>query len=271
MPKKDDPSSTERLLGIIRNGGSGQSQSLFSVVRNATVNPDSMEPGGKNVRFCEVASPDQALQNVKQQLDAIWSNILLAKGTPPRSVLLTAASGGEGVTYVSERLSIYLARTYGLKVLYVNIADQMFSPDAPQGPSPEDVIGRLTSGEDIDGLTMATSVSGLWVLSLGIAEGPHALPWLLPGRTVMETLLQFARERFDVVVFDAQAVLSAPWTASMAKPVDVSLLVCRFAVTRREVLNALLESFRAAGVSPHGVILNDRRYSVPKSLYKRLK
>jgi tyrosine-protein kinase Etk/Wzc len=186
-------------------------------------------------------------------------------------VLLTSASKGEGVSYVSERLSLYLTKTYGHKVLYVNIADQMAAPEAPAAPGPQEIVSRLTSGEGLDGLVLASNVPGLHVLSLNVSEGQHALPWLQPELNAMETLLAYARDRFDVVILDAQSVLTAPWTATMAKPVAVTLLVCRFAITRREVLGTLLDAFKAADVTPRGVILNARRYSVPQALYTLLK
>ncbi|MEF3697747.1 hypothetical protein [Desulfolutivibrio sp.] len=271
MSKTNGLGSTERLLGIVRNGGNGQNQRLFRIVRNETVDPEATELGRDNERFCEVLSLDRILPRLKQQFDAIWSNILLTRGKAPYSVLMTSASNGEGVTYVSERLSLYLAQTYGHKVLYVNVADSMAAPEAPAGPSPEEVIERLTTGQDLDSLVVASGVPGLFVMSLNLSGGQHALPWLLPERNVMETLLAYARERCDIVIIDAQSVLTAPWTATMAKSVDVNLLVCRFAITRREVLNALLEAFKSAGVTPQGVILNARRYSVPQSLYKLLK
>ena len=186
-------------------------------------------------------------------------------------MLLTSASKGEGVTYVSERLCLYLAQTYGHRVLYVNVADPMAAPEAPSGPPPGEVLDRLTTGRGLDGLIAASDVPGLFVMSLNLSGGQHAQPWLVPEQNAMETLLGHARNRCDIVVIDAQAVLTAPWTATMAKSADVNLLVCRFAITRREVLSALLDAFKAAGVSPQGVILNARRYSVPQSLYKLLK
>lgn len=271
MAKNNGLKTTERLLGIIKNGGNGQDQRLFRIVQNEDMASDSTVLGRNNRHFCEISFSEQAMPRVRAQLDAIWSNILLSQGAPPHSVLLTSASKGEGVTYVSERLSLYLATAYNHNVLYVNVANQILAPNAPPCPSAEEVVACLTSGRGIDDLVAASSTPGLWVLNLGITEGQHALPWLLPEKDVLGSLLRQTRERFDVVVFDAQSVLSAPWTATMAKPLDVNLLVCRFAVTRREVLNTLLDAFRAAGVAPQGVILNARRYSVPQFFYKLLK
>ncbi|KUG27281.1 hypothetical protein ASZ90_002874 [hydrocarbon metagenome] len=271
MLKENGLGPTERLLGIVRNGRNGQTKRLFLLARNGAMDPESLELGKKSELYCEISSLDRILPRLKQQFDAIWSNILLNRGQAPCSVLLTSASKGEGVTYVSERLCLYLAQTYGHRVLYVNVADPMAAPEAPSGPPPEEIIDRLTAGRGLDDLVAASEVPGLFVMSLNLSGGQHALPWLLPEHNAMKTLLDYARERCDIVVIDAQAVLTAPWTATMAKSADVNLLVCRFAVTRREVLNALLEAFKAAGVSPQGVILNARRYSVPQSLYKLLK
>lgn len=271
MSNKTAQQTSEKLLGLIRNGGNGQARRLFRIIANPDRDGGSVEPGKGNERYCEVLPFDQMLSKAKPQLDAIWSNILLTQGTTPRSVLLTSATTGEGVSYVSERLCLYLSRTYGHKILYVNIADQMALPDAPAAPSPEETVARLTSAQDLGSLILSSNVPGLSVLSLNISEGQHALPWLQPELNAMGTLLAYAREHFDVTILDAQSVLMAPWTASMAKSVDVTLLVCRFAVTRREVLNTLLEAFRAANVTPRGVILNARRYSVPQALYRLLK
>jgi len=271
MSNKTTQQTTEKLLGLIRNGGNGQAKRLFRIVANPDRDPGAQETGSQNERFCDVLPFDQAMTRAKAQLDPIWSNILLSQGTAPHSVLLTSASKGEGVSYVSERLCLYLNKIYGHKVLYVNIADQMAVPEAPAAPPSEEIAACLTSGEGLDNLVLASNVPGLFVLSLNITEGQHALPWLQPELNAMEKLLAYAREHFDIVVFDAQSVLMAPWTATMAKPVDLTLLVCRFAVTRREVLNTLLDAFKSADVIPRGVILNARRYSVPQALYALLK
>ena len=271
MSKIDGQKATEKLLGMVRNAGPGKEQRLFQVVPNEFMDAASNEPGRSNAGFCSIAPSDRSLARLKSQLDAIWSNLLLTQGKSPRSVLLTSASKGEGVTYVSERLSIYLAQTYGHKVLYINLADSLTYEQAPVELPPEEILDRLSSSQGINSLTMASSIPGLCVLSLNLSRSQHALPWLLPQRNVMEMLLDHARQHFDIVVFDAESVLMAPWTATIAKPVDANLLVCRFAVTRRELLNALLDAFKAAGVRPHGIILNARRYSVPQSLYKLLK
>ena len=271
MPKMKGQESAEKLLGLIRNGSNGKNLRLFRIVPNETLDPASIEPGKNNAGYCTVSAFERSLDRLKPQLDAIWSNLLLTQGKFPRSVLLTSAAKGEGVTYVSERLSLYLAKTYGRKILYVNIAESMPAPGPLADLLPEEFLDRLASAQGLDSLIMGSNVAGLWVLNLNISKSAHALPWLLPQRNVMEILLEHARQYYDIVIFDAESVLAAPWTATIAKPVDVNLLVCRFAITRREVLNALLDAFNAAGVRPQGIILNARRYSVPQSLYNLLK
>lgn len=271
MSNGTEQKSTEKLLGLIRAAGTGKGSRLFRIVPDEGLAPASAGASAANAGFCSVASFDRPLARIKPQLDAIWSNLLLTQGRSPRSVLLTAASKGEGVTYVSERLSIYLAKTYGHKVLYVNIAGPMSEHGTPGSLPPEKILDGLASSEGIESLTMKSSVPGLWVLNLDMSKSHHALPWLLPERNVMEVLLDHAHRAFDLVIFDAEPVLAAPWMATIAKFIDVNLLVCRFAVTRREVLNALLDAFNAAGVRPQGIILNARRYTVPQSLYNLLK
>jgi len=272
MAERGKQTTTGKLLGLIRDGKDGRKEhSSRLLVIDEDGNRD-LPLDDQSPHFCEIDRADAELTKVKAQFDAIWSNIILTHAKAPASILITAAALGEGVSYVAERLALYLACVYDLNVLYANLADET-SKEAETSTCVHVnmLFEALSTKKGLSRLIAPTSVPALSILSLCKVRGKEAQPWLLPQHNFMQNILDYSRENFDVVVLDAQPVLQAPWTVSLAKPVECNLLVNRFAVTRREVMNTVLEAFQAGEVEIDGVILNDRRYCVPKNLYNLLK
>lgn len=224
-------------------------------------------------RTCKLQVNQYTFSKVKPHLDAIWGNLIVNFGRAPHSLMLNASGRGEGVSMVAESLSLYLAQEYGYKVLYVQAnggknSDTRLLSSAASDAALSQV---LFDGRDLSTLVMPSNVPGLSFLPFAHSDSKLVQASISQHPDILRKFLEYTKQRFNVVIFDSQPVFMAPWTVSMAQHLDAVLLVCSYAVSRREVVRSCIETFASGGVKVHGMVLNERRYPVPAQLYKLIK
>jgi Mrp family chromosome partitioning ATPase len=126
------------------------------------------------------------------------------------------------------------------------------------------VSDGLRDGDHARGFTHVTD--NLWLLPAGppVAE-PHVL--LAPDR--LRHLFKRLREQFDYVLISAPPFEAAE-TIHLSQLTDGAILVVKAHATRREHARKVKESLAAGQVPLLGVILNNRRFPIPESIYRRL-
>ena len=106
-----------------------------------------------------------------------------------------------------------------------------------------------------------------------VAFGP------LPGRSgdarqlrpdLLRQLWQRLGEQADLIVLDSPPVLGSSLALSLAPTVDGVVLLVEAERTRTAVAAAARDALQAAGAEVIGVVLNHRRFHVPKAIYDRL-
>ena len=224
-------------------------------------------------RSCKLQVNQYMFSKIKPHLDPIWGNLIVNFGKTPHSLLLNSSSHGEGVSLVAESLCLYLAQEYGYKVLYVYANGGMNSDTKLLSSAVSDAALNevLFEGRALCTLIMPSNVSGLSFLPFAHSDSKLVQASISQHPEMLRTLLEYTRQHFDVVIFDSQPVFQAPWTVSIAQYLDAVLLVCSYAVSRREVVRSCIETFASGGVKVHGMILNERRYPVPAQLYRLIK
>jgi succinoglycan biosynthesis transport protein ExoP len=169
-----------------------------------------------------------------------------------RTVQLTSAEPGEGKTTLALNLAQTDARL-GRRVLLVD-ADFRRSEVA-------DILELRKSPGLIDVLTerarfehaVQTDKSGADVLVAGGFQ-PSASEMLVLRN--LAPLLSPLREQYDLIIFDTPPVISLVDAAVVAGFVDRTILVVRWAGTRRSVVSHALNEIVAAGGTLGGVILS---------------
>lgn len=76
--------------------------------------------------------------------------------------------------------------------------------------------------------------------------------------------------RADLIILDTPSVLVSPLALALAPTADGIILVIEAERTRAAVAEAARDTLRAGGANLLGVVLNKRRYHVPKAIYDRL-
>lgn len=78
------------------------------------------------------------------------------------------------------------------------------------------------------------------------------------------------RDRFDYILMDSPSLDSSSEALTLGSMVDGVLLVVEAGKTRRQSARNAKEELEAAGGKVLGIVLNKRKYFIPKLLYKWL-
>jgi capsular exopolysaccharide synthesis family protein len=189
---------------------------------------------------------------------------------PPKVLVISSPSPGEGKTTVASSLGIALAR-FGRRVLLVDADARRPQLHRLFQVSPTPGLGdALTANgrqeEILRAAIKETAAPGLSVLPCG-EHGGHFADLLFSGR--MGDLLNRLRREYDAVLIDTPPVLLLSDARPLGRVSDGVILVVRSGETEKE--NAILahQIFAEDGTPVFGTVLNDWRPGDQKA-YRRL-
>lgn len=199
----------------------------------------------------------------------ITANFLHAvQRTKAQVLLVSSCSKGEGKSTTVLNLAHGLVLEARLKVILIDAN--------PDGHILHRILGVSESPGLTDLLSGHTSCSqairhcekfGFFYLTFGSSSSGKLEPFTGFMGNRFEILLTKLRREFDYVLVDGSALFGPSDSMVIAPKMDGVLLVVECENTRWEVLNTAEEKLRHAGAEPTGVILNRRRYYIPKLLY----
>lgn len=162
---------------------------------------------------------------------------------------LTLASGGEKVYLVDANL-----RTPSLH--------QAFHLDRENG------LTELCSGKrNLEEVVKKTHFDNLWVITSGI---PHPNPLMIFENRVLDPHIEQMKARAEWVLFDSPPVKYYTDSTALARRVDGMIMVVQAEKTRWEVARFNIERLESGNGNMLGVILNKRRFYIPRWLYRTL-
>jgi capsular exopolysaccharide synthesis family protein len=170
---------------------------------------------------------------------------------PPRSLLITSASAGEGKTTVAVNLALSLARLND-RVLLVDF--DLRRPSVSRALNLESGLGLsdcLLGGAAWRECRRTGPVGSLDVLTAGTASAGEPAEMALSPR--LRQLLTEAEDEYDFVILDSAPVLIYPADVrTLAALVDGTLLTVRSGFTSREAVREAWMQLRR----PLGIVLN---------------
>lgn len=185
---------------------------------------------------------------------SLHTNLLLSDvDKTPKVILLTSSLPREGKTSVAVSLANLMA-SVGKKVLVIDCdlrrpsAQKHFDCKSRPGLV-ECLLGQVTLEEAI----VEHPVSGAELLPAG---SPAPNPPDLLGSRQMKMLLESLAEAYDLVVIDSAPVMAVSDTRILARFVDKTVFLVRWADTRRETAIAGLRQVTEAGADVAGVLLS---------------
>jgi Mrp family chromosome partitioning ATPase len=211
------------------------------------------------------------LKKIKNFLNEIWVNILLNSGDIPGSVMISSANRGEGVTFVSFHMALFLALEHNRKILYVDTNinkkhKQFFNFSNSPG------LSHYLRGEaDVASVIYNTNYGNLYIVPSGYENNSQAGAASMYPDEKLKNFVEYCEGNFDMVIFDGQAMINSPEMISFARLVDQCVLVCRYAITRREVALFILDKLKKSKVNIAGMVLNRRQYPIPTPVYRLMK
>lgn len=270
-------SSSKKILDIIKNGGKGLLPQASRQPDAADPSPAPSQPG-----FPPEPQTDEALEihslkllaRMRRSLDNIWGNIVLKmQRRDDHHLLFTGCAKGDGASFVSYHLSMFLAMEHNLKILYVD-TDLERGPRDPAGYSPPGHPGLANffmANASLDDLILTTNVEGFCILPSGAGTVKVASSNIMARQSLLDDLFAYAQIKFDLIIYDCKPVTLSPLALAFAKRVNHVFMVCRYADSRREVCLEGIERFRENSIEVSGMILNDRRFPIPPIFYDLLK
>lgn len=202
-------------------------------------------------------------ENLLLQLDHIAGSLISrrqsGKGLP---LVFTAASSGEGVSFVSYSVARHLAYLLDGNVAWI---DANYMSPQPRLAGSQPSFRSLL--KDPESARQLQAGSGLTVVGHGDEE--IKLTELLTCGNY-ERLLANLSERFFFTVFDGPPVIASMETAHMARYAEGAVLVVQAQRLKYEVVRHGLERLRSQGGDILGTILNRRSFQIPGFLYRRL-
>jgi Mrp family chromosome partitioning ATPase len=187
----------------------------------------------------------------------------------PRMVVFTSFEPGEGCSWVCAQASDVLASRVNTSVCLVDA--NLHEPSQHQrfGVPNDSGLTDLMGNAGLDLNSVATQVPGgdLWVVT---CRSPTSdCEWLVHSETMQQRMNEL-RTGFDLILIDAPAIGTSRDAIMLGRMADGVVLVLRAHSTRRESARHLKRELDAANVKILGAILNNRKFPIPETIYKRL-
>ena len=186
----------------------------------------------------------------------------------PRLIAITSCNRGEGVSTIASSIAVTMA-LHGDKVLFVDAnfrrpsAQKIFRVNLSPG------LGEvLWNGMDTTRAIQHTTIQNLFILSTGEMEKDPAPKF--ESKEFIE-LLNVLKRDYSYVVFDTPPVQRAGNSAvCLAGLVDGVILVVETEKIRWEVAQRVKGRLVEGKANVLGVVLNKRKFHVPRWLYDTL-
>lgn len=211
----------------------------------------------------------RALPLAQEEIEKMRNEIqILHQRHGTLSLGFASAHAGEGVTTILSNLVIDFKRT-NLRILVVDLnvrhsnLSSMFS--LPAGPGLIDLMHARRKFVDVIRTVKANKI--------------YLLPFGVPATTTrfeLETAVRAINKAgksskyFDLILFDFPPLSEVPQGLFAARQIDGLIQIVQAERTRIEVVRSLKTKFEHHGIELFGVVFNQRRYYIPKSIYESL-
>jgi len=185
-------------------------------------------------------------------LRAVWFQLEHAVQDPPKAILVTSAVSGEGKSATAVSMARMLAQS-GHRVAIVD-AD-LRAPKVHgilglhQGPGLADLVDGTA---DLTQVLQHDRQSGAAVITSGTVDRS---PLEILRAPAMQRLLRDLSLRFTFVIIDSPPVLAVPDSGVLARLVDTTVLVVRWASTRCATFTTAHRQLQDLDINVQGVML----------------
>lgn len=201
--------------------------------------------------FLAIENPaDSAIEAIRGLRTSLHFAMMEARNNV---LMISGASPNAGKTFVSSNLAAIIAQT-GKKVIFIDTdmrkgyTHKLFNVKNDKG------LSDILSGKsDINGAVRTIEQANFDYISRG-AVPPNPAELLMHRR--FGELLNWASERYDIVVLDTPPILAVTDAAIIGNYAGTTLLVARFELNTAKEIDISVKRFEQTGVNVKGCILN---------------
>lgn len=212
------------------------------------------------------SSAGPSARALREKLIGAYRSIEAAlPGVESKAVVFVSATPGEGTSALVREFASLAAANFLQKVIVVDLAPGGSNrAEGERRPALDEVVVGTANLEDaID----TPSKSGVASVNLTWGESPGSA---VLNHPIFRELIGELRGRYELVLFDAPPMEGSSEAALVVSHVDGVVLVVEAQKTRWQTLERARDTIEHQGGTILGVILNRRKFHIPKALYKRL-
>ncbi|MDQ6973613.1 MAG: AAA family ATPase, partial [Mariprofundaceae bacterium] len=255
------------VIGFVPHIAHDEAVELFSGVPELSTSGYELE---RQLRLVSHFSPPSTMAEAYRSLR---TNLLFSQTGQQKVILVTSSTVKEGKSTIAANLSVVIAQQ-GARVLLIDadlrkpMQHHTFGLKRVPGLS-EALLGQLTWQEAINrfsdvmlgdmGIDQALMTPGLDQLDILACGRVNASPPDLLASPMMDTILQEAREEYDMVIIDMPPLLHTTDATVIASKVDGVLLVYHIGSVVRGALKRVKMNIENVGGHVLGVVLNGVR------------
>lgn len=237
------------------------------------------EPEEKKVsiqkrRIPDIPLPDQYLAdsvelNAEKEMIGLYQSISQALAEYPRKIIQFIGSvDGEGVSTIVRQFARLLATKLGKTVLILDAAHrrptQHLFCDLAHQHGWKDVV---EGSESVDKAFYQAGEQNLYISPIAPDATLTSHIYNLP---VASKFMLELKQKFDFILIDSSAASVSPDCLAITRNADGVVLVVEAEKTRWQVVESIKNKIEKNGGNILGMVLNKRRYYIPKSFYRHL-
>ena len=213
--------------------------------------------------------PDSVELNAEKEMMGLYQSISHALADYPRKIIQFIGSvDGEGVSTVVREFARLLATKLGKRVLILDAAHrrptQHLFCELPHQHGWKDVVEGT---ESVENSFYNTGHQNLYVSPIT----PNAtLTSHIYNAPVASRFMLELKQKFDFILIDSSAATVSPDCLAITRNADGVVLVVEAEKTRWQVVESVKAKIEKNGGNIIGMVLNKRRYYIPKSFYRHL-
>jgi Mrp family chromosome partitioning ATPase len=202
-----------------------------------------------------------------EDMVGLYRSIKQALPDRPRQIVeVIAANHGEGVSTIARGLAQAAALMGNARTLICDASPERANFRYFKLSPPQDTLNDLA-------LKTATLADVLVDvprpgISLCALSDPGSGNRVAVNVDLLDPVLAMLRERFDLIVIDAPPTNHSVLGAALAKKADGVVLVIEAERTRTPIAAAALQSIQINNGKTLGVVLNKRRFHIPRFVYR---
>ena len=193
--------------------------------------------------------------------------LLLNSTESSKSILIASSIHGEGTSTVTKNLSQVIAEDLRLKVMLMDLnfrsSSKKFIRREEKGLSD----WFLENSLPLKSIIKQTIVQNLCVLPSGNAECD---PLSVQESKKFSGMMNELKKEFSYIIIDSSPLQYYPESNLLATKVDGVLLVVQAEKTRREIVIDTKTKLNSINANILGVVLNRKKYFIPKTIYNHL-